>query len=101
MEEMKRKLRELEEERSAFLQEGVFDLVQFLCGRAPGNSKASESSWAAQVISSVECLRLHEREQIHEENRKLKLALETISDSDNLQVVKDLAKLTLDDLRNS
>ena len=97
VENLKRSLRELEDERSAFLQEGVFDLVQFLCGHSqPGEApKTSESSWAAQVISSVECLRQPRSGNLQEENRRLKSALAEISDSPTVETAKTIARAAL------
>ena len=53
VDELKVKLRQIEEERSVFLQEGVFDLVQFLCTQNRSED-SNDGSWSSQVISNIQ-----------------------------------------------
>ncbi len=81
---LRRQLRELEDERSAFLQEGVFDLVKFLCSTDAKTTGARESHVTLSVEGS--------------ENAKLRKALETVSACADMDEVRQVVQTVLDDI---
>lgn len=74
--ELRRKLRDVEAERSEFFQEGVFDLVQFLCG-SQENLGPNTSPWTLQVIEALGDFKVSKNavEELREENKVLAHAL--------------------------
>lgn len=85
--ELKMKLREIEAERAAFLQEGVFDLVRYLCGEEPSQS-LENSSWAQEVIKTLSFLRSSEEKKTDQLKARVK-ELELENEALRKQMVRD------------
>lgn len=79
---LKQKLREIEAERTAFFQEGVFDLVQFLCGSSE-NLPPSNSPWTQHVIDALADFRGAREtiENLKRENAEMAHALKVVANA--------------------
>lgn len=79
---LRRKLRDVEAERSEFFQEGVFDLVQFLCG-SQENLTPNTSPWTLQVIEALGEFKGAKNaiEELRQENQVLANALRVVANA--------------------
>ena len=80
---LKQKLREIEAERSAFFQEGVFDLVEFLCGSENRPVNVNASPWTQHVLDALSDFKGARTvmEDLRRENEELGHALRVVADA--------------------
>ena len=77
---LRQKIKEMEDERSAFFQEGVFDLISFLNGSLE-NLTPNASPWTLQVMQALAGSKLTGLEELKEENAHLGKALRIVANA--------------------